>query len=95
MEIRQKAVLEAVIYADDLEVASDFYASVLNLPLVHGDRRMKVHLVTDQNFLLLFDAGTDGQAIELEGGTIPADCVEKLFAATANFGNVGNRSPTS
>ncbi len=47
MEIRPKAVLETVIYVDDLELASDFYASVLNLPLVHGDRRMKVHLVSD------------------------------------------------
>lgn len=72
MQIRPKAVLETVLYVDDLDLAYDFYASVLNLPLVHGDRRMKVLRVTDQNFLLLFEAGTDGQAIEVKGGTIPA-----------------------
>ncbi|SDD46116.1 VOC family protein [Ruegeria marina] len=70
--IRPRAVLETVLYVDDLDAASEFYALVMNLPLAHEDRRMKVFRLTDQNFLLLFKTGDTRQPINVPGGTIPA-----------------------
>ncbi len=72
MNPRPKEVLETVLYVDDLDSAADFYASVMNLPRVFGDHRMKVFRVTDRNFLLLFKTGEVGEPVEVGGGTIPA-----------------------
>lgn len=72
MSIRPRAILETVLYVDDLDAASDFYATVMNLVLVHEDHRMKVLRVTDRNFLLLFKTGAAGEPIDVGGGTIPA-----------------------
>lgn len=72
MQISPRAVLETALYVDDLDLAFEFYATVLNLPMVHGDQRMRVLRVSDQNFLLLCKTGMVGEDIEVEGGTIPA-----------------------
>jgi catechol-2,3-dioxygenase len=71
MTVRPKALIETVLYVDDLEAAAEFYASLLKLPIVHSDTRMRVLEVTDQNFLLLFKIGGTREPVEVPGGTIP------------------------
>ena len=67
-----KAVLETVLYVDDLDAAAAFYEMLLQLAPVHSDERMKVLRVSEQNFLLLFKTGATKAPISVPGGTIPA-----------------------
>ncbi|MFW5642002.1 MAG: VOC family protein [Roseicyclus sp.] len=69
--LRPDAVLETVLYAENLEAVSDFYGWVLNLPLVHEDGRMKAHRVSAQSLLLLFRSGASRRPVPVPGGTIP------------------------
>lgn len=66
-----KAILETVLYVDDLDAAAAFYENALQLVPIHSDDRMRVLGVSNENFLLLFRSGETGSAIDLPGGTIP------------------------
>ena len=52
-------VLETVLYVADLERAAAFYASVLGLPCIHSDHRMRAFDVGGNGVLLLFPEGTN------------------------------------
>jgi len=69
--LRPKAILETVLYVDDLDRTSAFYERVLNLEPVHADDRMRVLRVSAQNFLLIFQTGATRDPIEVPGGRIP------------------------
>lgn len=70
--VRPKAVLETVLYVDDLAGAATFYEDVLRLAPVRDDDRMRVLRVTGESFLLLFRRGGTTAPIETPGGRIPA-----------------------
>lgn len=72
MTLRPYAILETVLYTDDLEATSEFYTSIMNLTLIREDSRMRVLGVSDGNFLLLFKTGATIKPVLVDGGTIPA-----------------------
>ena len=65
------AILETVLYVDDLSKAEDFYRSVLQLTTVHSDDRMRVLRVSETNYLLLFRSTGISEPIDVPGGWIP------------------------
>lgn len=69
--LRPKAILETVLYVDDLETTADFYETVLQLTPVHNDDRMHALRVSDENFLLLFKMGATTETVSVPGGEIP------------------------
>lgn len=70
--LQPKAILETVLYVDDLDVSVDFYRDVLGLVAVHADDRMRVMRVSVQNYLLLFLRGGTSAPVPTPGGMIPA-----------------------
>lgn len=64
-------ILETALYVSDLDRAGDFYGSVLGLPSLHADRRMRAYDVGGKGVLLLFPQGQSLRTIETPGGTIP------------------------
>ena len=66
-----KAILETVLYVDDLDEAGAFYRDVLRLTPVHSDARMQALRVCDENFLLLFRRGATTEPVVVSGGDIP------------------------
>lgn len=69
--LHPRAILETVLYVDDLDDAAAFYRDVLRLVPVQGDDRMRVLKVSDENLLLLFLRGGTTTAIPVPGGVIP------------------------
>lgn len=69
--LHPRAILETVLYVDDLDAAATFYRDVLRLVPVHGDDRMRVLRVSDDNLLLLFLRGGTTSPIPVPGGVIP------------------------
>jgi catechol 2,3-dioxygenase-like lactoylglutathione lyase family enzyme len=65
------AILETVLYVDDLDRAAAFYESVIGLPLLHADPRMRAFDVAGRGTLLLFPRGGTLAPVETPGGTIP------------------------
>jgi catechol 2,3-dioxygenase-like lactoylglutathione lyase family enzyme len=65
------AILETVLYADDLDRAAAFYGGVFGLPLLHADARMRAFDVAGRGTLLLFPRGGTLEPVETPGGTIP------------------------
>lgn len=65
------AILETVLYVDDLNRAAAFYESVMGLPALHADDRMRAYDVARRGTLLLFVRGATLEPIETPGGTIP------------------------
>lgn len=65
------AVLETVLYVDDLDRAAAFYEKVLGLACIHTDSRLRAYDVGGHGVLLLFRRGQSLQAVELPQGTIP------------------------
>ncbi len=65
------AILETVLYVDDLDRAADFYETVMGLPVLHADSRMRAYDVAGRGVLLLFVRGGTLEPVETPGGTIP------------------------
>lgn len=65
------AVLETVLYVDDLDRAAAFYAGVIGLAVLHADARMRAFDVGGRGTLLLFPRGGTLAPVETPGGTIP------------------------
>jgi catechol 2,3-dioxygenase-like lactoylglutathione lyase family enzyme len=68
---RIDAVLETVLYVDDLDRAAGFYGDVLGLAPLHEDARMRAFDVGGRGTLLLFPRGGTRAPLETPGGTIP------------------------
>ena len=65
------AILETVLYVDDLDRAAAFYETVMGLPVLHADSRMRAYDVAGRGVLLLFVRGGTLEPVETPGGTIP------------------------
>lgn len=65
------AILETVLYVDDLNRAAAFYESVMGLPVLHADGRMRAYDVARRGTLLLFVRGATLEPVETPGGMIP------------------------
>lgn len=65
------AILETVLYVDDLDRAAAFYETVMGLPVLHADSRMRAYDVARRGTLLLFVRGATLEPVETPGGTIP------------------------
>lgn len=65
------AVLETVLYTDDLARAAAFYEEVMGLPVLHADARMRAFDVGGRGTLLLFPRGGTLEPVETPGGAIP------------------------
>lgn len=65
------AILETVLYVDDLDRAAAFYETVMGLPVLHADGRMRAYDVARRGTLLLFIRGGTLEPVETPGGTIP------------------------
>ena len=68
---RLTRILETALYVADLDRAASFYASVLGLPCIHEDHRMRAYDVGGNGVLLLFPQRGSLQPIETPGGTVP------------------------
>jgi catechol 2,3-dioxygenase-like lactoylglutathione lyase family enzyme len=68
---RLNAVLETVLYVEDLDRAEAFYREVTGLPVLHADPRMRAFDVGGTGVLLLFRRGGTLQPVETPGGVIP------------------------
>jgi catechol 2,3-dioxygenase-like lactoylglutathione lyase family enzyme len=68
---RITAVLETVLYVDDLDRAAGFYGEVMGLSVLHADGRMRAFDVGGRGTLLLFPRGGTLRPVETPGGTIP------------------------
>lgn len=65
------AILETVLYVEDLERAAAFYERVMGLPVLYADARMRTFDVNGRGTLLLFLRGSTREAVHMAGGTIP------------------------
>ncbi|MGZ3215986.1 VOC family protein [Paracoccus sp. T5] len=65
------AILETALYVDDLDRAAAFYESVMCLPVIHADSRMRAYDVAGRGVLLLFLRGETLEPVQTPGGTIP------------------------
>lgn len=65
------AILETVLYVDDLARASAFYDEVLGLAQIYSDARMRGYDVSRRGVLLLFCRGASLAPVEMPGGVIP------------------------
>lgn len=65
------SILETVLYVDDLNRAAAFYETVMGLPVLHADDRMRAYDVAGRGTLLLFIRGGTLEPVETPGGTIP------------------------
>lgn len=65
------AILETVLYVDDLDRAAAFYENVIGFPVLHADARMRAFDVGGRGTLLLFPRGGTLAPVETPGGTIP------------------------
>jgi catechol 2,3-dioxygenase-like lactoylglutathione lyase family enzyme len=65
------AILETVLYVDDLDRAAAFYETIMGLPVLHADKRMRAYDVAGRGTLLLFVRGGTLEPVETPGGTIP------------------------
>ena len=63
------AILETVLYVDDLDRAAAFYETVMGLPVLHADSRMRAYDVAGRGVLLLFVRGGTLEPVETPGGT--------------------------
>jgi catechol-2,3-dioxygenase len=68
---RLAAVLETVLYVDDLDRAAAFYETVMGLDPLHSDARMRAFDVGGRGVLLLFLRGGTLEPVETPGGVIP------------------------
>ena len=66
-----EGVLEACLYADDLDAAHSFYAGALGLPMIarDGDRHLFFRVGDSAMFLVFNPARTAGVNEENAGGT--------------------------
>ena len=64
-------ILETALYVADLDRAATFYKSVLGLPCIFEDFRMRAFDVGGNGVLLLFPQGGSLKPIETPGGSIP------------------------
>ncbi|MGE0231999.1 MAG: VOC family protein [Flavobacteriaceae bacterium] len=65
------AILETVLYVEDLNRASAFYETVMGLAVLHADERMRAFDVGGRGVLLLFVRGGTLEPVTFPGGTIP------------------------
>lgn len=66
------AILETVLYSDDLPRAAAFYETVLGLVAIFADERLRAFDVAGRNVLLIFRRGTALAPVHLpSAGTIP------------------------
>ncbi|MFC0200335.1 VOC family protein [Paracoccus rhizosphaerae] len=65
------AILETALYVDDLDRAAAFYETVMGLPAIHQDARMRAYDVAGRGVLLLFVRGGTLEPVKTPGGMIP------------------------
>ena len=68
---RPTAILETVLYVDDLDETAAFYRHLFGLTEVFADSRMRALGVPDGTVLLLFPRGGATEPVDLPGGRIP------------------------
>ncbi len=68
---RLLSVLETALYVDDLPRAAAFYETVMGLPVLHADARLRAYNVNNRNVLLLFLRGGTVEPVQTGGGLIP------------------------
>lgn len=68
---RLTSVLETVLYVDDLARAASFYETIMGLPVLHRDDRMRAYDISGRGTLLLFLRGGTLEPVKLPGGVIP------------------------
>ncbi len=68
---RLSAILETVLYVSDLDRAAAFYETIMCLPAIHVDGRMRAYDVAGRGVLLLFVQGGTLEPVETPGGMIP------------------------
>ncbi|WP_319823479.1 VOC family protein [Thalassovita sp.] len=67
--LHPRSVLETALYADDLDAAESFYATVLNLPVIARIPGRHVFFRMDQGVLLIFNP--EQTRIPTENTTLP------------------------
>lgn len=65
------SILETALYVDDLDRAAAFYDSIMGLPILHADNRMRAYNVSGRSVLLLFVRGATTEPVRTPGGVIP------------------------
>jgi len=65
------SILETALYVDDLDRAAAFYDSIMGLPVLHADSRMRAYNVSGRSVLLLFVRGATTEPVHTPGGVIP------------------------
>lgn len=65
-------ILETVLYVADLHRAATFYETVMDLPPLFSDDRMRTYDVGGRGTLLLFLTGGTPDPVKTPFGTIPA-----------------------
>lgn len=65
------SILETALYVDDLDRADAFYTSVMGLPRLFADDRMRAFDVNRASVLLLFRRGATTEPVKTGGGIIP------------------------
>lgn len=68
---RLNAILETVLYVADLPRAATFYETVMQLPILFSDDRMRAFDIAGTGTLLLFRTGGTLTPVHFPGGTIP------------------------
>ena len=68
---RLDAILETPLYVADLDRSAAFYETVMGLPVLHADSRMRAYDVGGRGVLLLFVTGETREPVETPFGTIP------------------------
>jgi catechol 2,3-dioxygenase-like lactoylglutathione lyase family enzyme len=68
---RLTAILETVLYVAEIPRAARFYETVMQLPILHADDRMRTYDVNGRGTLLLFIRGGTLDPVTTPGGTIP------------------------
>ncbi|MBM3606724.1 MAG: glyoxalase, partial [Alphaproteobacteria bacterium] len=62
---------ETALYVNDLDRAAAFYETIMCLPAIHADGRMRAYDVAGRGILLLFVRGSTLEPVVIPGGTIP------------------------
>ncbi|MCA8879051.1 MAG: VOC family protein [Rhodobacteraceae bacterium] len=68
---RPTAILETVLYTDDLDRAARFYEEVMGLAPLFSDARMRAFDVAGRGVLLIFVRGATRAPVPTPGGSIP------------------------
>ena len=65
------SILETALYVDDLDIAAQFYETVMGLAPLFTDDRMRAYNVNGKSVLLVFRRGGTTKPVQTGGGLIP------------------------